>query len=492
MAKSSDNPVHFVLVPFMAPGHMNPMVDLGKLLANRGGIYVTIITTPHNAQRFKSTADRALQTGLPLKFHSLPIFPSKDDGLEESCENLDSVVSLEETSKFFKTANLLEEPLKMYLKQSESLSSGSPPSCIISDFLFAWSSKLAMELDIPRYVFYSMPCFTLACVETLKGMGGENGADLKKSFIVPGIPHRIELNGEQTSVFIYSLDMEEANSTADGFIVNSCMDIETKYEEIYRTKKGKSLWTIGPVALCNKDMTDKSNRGLTSSSTSSATILSFLESVDPKSVVYVSFGSLSGTSPGQMREVCLGLMDSGHPFVLAVRSKNNSVEIEAWLEKTGFEERNKNHGLVVRGWVPQVMILTHPSIGGFVTHCGWNSTLEGISAGVPMVTWPRFGDQFLNERLVVDVLKTGVAVGAKERVLFWDEVLSVKREKFAKAIGELMGGGEEAVRRRKRASELSEIANRAMDDGGSSANNLNALIQQVASVVVQKKKEKST
>ncbi|KMZ57576.1 Flavonoid glucosyltransferase, family GT1 [Zostera marina] len=479
MIKSSDDPrpLHFVLVPFMAPGHMNPMVDLGKLLACRG-VYVTIITTPQNSQRFKSTADRAHQTGLPLKFHSVEIFP-------ENCENLDSVVSLEAISKFFEMANLLEEPLKIYLKESS-------PSCIVSDFIFSWSSKLAMELELPRFVFYSMSCFTLACVETLKEREGgrESEIDLKKSFIVPEIPHEIELNGEQTYVFVNSSEIDEANSTADGFVVNSCMDIETEYEEIYRTKKGRSIWTIGPVALCNTDMTDKSNRGLTSSSTSNATILSFLESMDPKSVVYVSFGSLSGTSATQMKELCLGLMDTGHPFVLVVRSKNNSMEIESWLENTQFEERNKKNGLVVRGWVPQVMILTHPSTGGFVTHCGWNSTLEGISAGVPMVTWPGFADQFLNERLVVDVLKTGVAVGAKERVLFWEEVLSVKRAKISMAIGELMGGEEEAVKRRKRASELSEIVNKAMDVGGSSVNNLNALIQQVTSIV-DKKKPKS-
>ena len=71
-------------------------------------------------------------------------------------------------------------------------------------------------------------------------------------------------------------------------------------------------------------------------------------------------------------------------------------------------------GLIIRGWAPQVLILDHEAIGAFVTHCGWNSTLEGITAGKPMVTWPIFAEQFYNEKLVTDVLKTGVGVGVKE------------------------------------------------------------------------------
>ena len=108
-----------------------------------------------------------------------------------------------------------------------------------------------------------------------------------------------------------------------------------------------------------------------------------------------------------------------------------------WISEEGFEERTKGRGLIIRGWAPQVLILSHPSIGGFLTHCGWNSTLEGISAGVPMITWPLFADQFLNEKLVTQVLKIGVSVGMEVPMKFGEEEKTgvlVKKEDIKRAI----------------------------------------------------------
>ncbi|KMZ72823.1 Flavonoid glucosyltransferase, family GT1 [Zostera marina] len=482
LTESSNNPIHFVLVPFMSPGHMNPMVDLGKLLAERG-MNATIITTPQNALRFKSTADHALQTGLPLKFHELDVFPLiEDGGQQKKCDNLDSLVSAEAMMKFFKIADLLEEPLMEYLKNEKC----RLPLCIISDWIFLWASKLATELNIPRFVFYCMPCFTLACTEILTTTWEGD------QIVVPEIPHRIELVREQANVFFYG-DAElqklwkKGDSVSDGIIVNTCMGIEPTYVDIYRRRKGKNIWTVGPVGMCNRDMADKATRGLKSSSISATEISTFLDSMDPKSVIYVCFGTLSCTSSEQVIEICLGLMDSAHPFILVIQPKTNSVEIESWMESNRFEERNKDTGLVIRGWAPQVMILSHPSVGGFVTHCGWNSTLEGISAGLPMVTWPSFSDQFLNERFIVDVLEIGVMVGVKDPVWWWEEVVSVKREKFLKAVKELMGDGEEAVMRRRKALKLKKMADESMDIDGSSTNQLNALIQHVVELYEEKK-----
>ncbi|KAL8483149.1 hypothetical protein ACS0TY_026001 [Phlomoides rotata] len=113
-------------------------------------------------------------------------------------------------------------------------------------------------------------------------------------------------------------------------------------------------------------------------------------------------------TPAQLHETAVRIEASGQDFIWVVKGVKNQDENEDWLPK-GFEERIKG-----RGWAPQLMILDHPAIGAFVTHCGWNSTLEGICAGVPMVTWPVFAQQFFNEKLVTQVLGTGVSVGNKK------------------------------------------------------------------------------
>ena len=147
-----------------------------------------------------------------------------------------------------------------------------------------------------------------------------------------------------------------------------------------------------------------------------------------------------------------------------------------------FEERVKDRGLIIRGWAPQVLILSHPSVGGFLTHCGWNSTLESVCAGVPMITWPQFAEQFINEKLVVQVLGTGVGVGVDSVVHVGEEDMSgvkVKREDVKKAIEKAMDDGIEGHERRKRAKELGKIASNAIKEGGSSYLNLTMLIQDI-------------
>ncbi|KAJ6969280.1 hypothetical protein NC653_037063 [Populus alba x Populus x berolinensis] len=177
----------------------------------------------------------------------------------------------------------------------------------------------------------------------------------------------------------------------------------------------------------------------------------------PGSVIYACLGSLCRLVPSQLIELGLGL----------------------------------GRGLLIKGWAPQVLILSHRAIGGFLTHCGWNSTVEGICAGVPMITWPQFSEQFLNEKLIVEILRIGVRVGVEVPVSWGEEekVWSVGEEdEVKKTVITLMDtGGEEGKKRRTRAIELGKTANKAMELGGSSNLNLSFLIQDITKQQTQNK-----
>lgn len=161
-----------------------------------------------------------------------------------------------------------------------------------------------------------------------------------------------------------------------------------------------------------------------------------------------------------------------------MRKSTGDYDKEEWLPK-GFEDRTTEKGMVIRGWAPQVLILEHQATGGFMTHCGWNLLLEGVAAGLPMVTWPIGAEQFYNEKLVTQVLRTGVSVGATKHVRnMGDEIIS--REKVEKAVREVLAWGEEEERR-IRIKKLAEMAKAAVAEGGSSFNDLNNFIHEFSS-----------
>nr|WIW42900.1 UDP-glycosyltransferase [Nicotiana tabacum] len=167
----------------------------------------------------------------------------------------------------------------------------------------------------------------------------------------------------------------------------------------------------------------------------------------------------------------------------AINKKNGQKldpQLEKWLMVENFEERIKGRGLVIKGWAPQVLILSHPAIKGFLTHCGWNSTIESVSCGVPMITWPMFAEQFFNEKLIVEVLRIGVQVGVEIPVRWGEEEkvgVLVHKVQVANAVEKLMDGGEEGEMRRNKAKELGLVARRTMEENGTSRINILNLIQ---------------
>ncbi|XP_044464336.1 UDP-glycosyltransferase 73C4-like [Mangifera indica] len=468
--------LHFILFPLMAQGHMIPMIDLAKLLAGHGAI-ITIITTPVNAARLQTVLAHAARFKLQIQLSEVQ-FPCQEAGLPEGCESFDMLPSMDLAYNFFKAISMVQFPVEILLEKLTIR-----PSCIISDLCFPWTIHTAAKFNVPRIDFPVFSCFYLLCMRNLRiSKILESVNSDSKYFLVPDLPDQIAITKAQLPGSMpqenrsFGDEMIAAEMASYGVIINTFEELESAYvKEFKKAKRGK-VWCIGPVSLCSNDNKDKNERG-NKASIDEFECLKWLDICQPSSVLYVCLGSLYNLASSQLIELGLALEASKKQFIWVIKGGNKSTEFENWLEK--FEERIKGRGLLIKGWAPQVLILSHPAIGGFLTHCGWNSIQEGISAGVPMVTWPLFGDQFCNEKLVVQVLKIGVSTGVEFPVNFGQEEkvgVLLKKEDIEKAIRILMVEGDE---RRIRVKEFAEMAKRAITEGGSSYLNVKMLFQDI-------------
>jgi scopoletin glucosyltransferase len=355
---------------------------------------------------------------------------------------------------------------------------------------FPWATDSATKFGIPRIVFHSTGFFSLCasqCLEQYEPF--KNVSSETEEFVIPNLPGNIKMTRLQLpNIFtkndaitqniakLYA-EIRESEVRSYGVIVNSFYELDGVYADYYREVLGKKEWHIGPFSVYNRDM-DTSYRGK-EPSINKHECLKWLDTKDINSVVYVCFGSTNHFLNSQLKEIAMGLEASGKDFVWVVKKKNEDRELKGLLE---FEKRMKGKGLIIRGWSPQLLILQHKAIGAFVTHCGWNLTLESVAAGVPMITWPIAAEEFYNEKLVTDVLKIGVPVGAKIHKIeagkvgdkvHWDAV-----EKAVKTVME----GEDAKEMRNKAKVLAEMAKKAVEEGGSSYSQLNALIEELVSL----------
>ncbi|KAJ6965151.1 scopoletin glucosyltransferase-like [Populus alba x Populus x berolinensis] len=401
---------------------MIPSVDMAKLFASRG-IKTTIITTPLNAPLFSKTIQKNKELGFDINILTIK-FPAAEAGLPEGYENTDAFIfsenAKEMTAKFLKATTLLQAPFEKVLQECH-------PDCIVADMFFPWATDAAAKFGIPRLVFHGTSNFALSAAECVRLYEPHKKVSSdSEPFVVPDLPGDIKLTKMQLPDYVrenaendfstFLKACKEAELRSFGVVVNSFYELEPAYADYYKKVLGRKAWNVGPVSLCNRDTEDK-----------------------------------------------------------VKRNKKGQEDKEDWLPE-GFEERMEGMGLIIRGWAPQVLILDHEAIGAFVTHCGWNSTLEGITAGKPMVTWPIFAEQFYNEKLVTEVLKTGVGVGAKEWLRMHGD--HVKSEAVEKTITQIMVG-EEAEETRSRAKKLGETARKAVEEGGSSYSDFNALIEEL-------------
>ncbi|KAK2358127.1 UDP-glucose flavonoid 3-O-glucosyltransferase [Trifolium repens] len=441
-------------IPYLAPGHIIPLSDIATLFASRHQ-QITIITTPCNAQ----ILSKSIPLNQNLRLHIVP-FPSQEVGLPDGMESLSAATNPDNLVKIYQATTLLRPPIEHFIEQN-------PPDCIVADFLFPWVDELANKLQIPRLAFNGFSIFAICAMESVRA----NSLYESSSYVIPDLPHSIAMNATPPKQMTELLgELLETVFKSNGIIVNNFAELDgEEYIEHYEKTTGNKAWHLGPASLIRRTIQEKAERG-EQSVLSLHECLSWLNSKSDKSVLYICFGSLCHFQDKQLYEISCGIENSGHEFVWVVpekKGKENETDEdkEKWLPK-GFEERNiGKKGLIIRGWAPQVMILSHRAMGGFMTHCGWNSTVEAVSAGVPMITWPVHGEQFYNEKLITQVRGIGVEVGAAEWSImgFGEREEVVGRESIEKAVRRLMDGGDEAEEIRRNYAVIWQLLNSLID-----------------------------
>lgn len=259
--------------------------------------------------------------------------------------------------------------------------------------------------------------------------------------------------------YVFQLMVKNNTSVkkTDWLLCNSTYDLEPA-----AFKLAPQILPVGPLLSNHKYV-----KGMAHSSSSTSTCLKWLDQHQPRSVVYIAFGSSTILEPTQFVELALGLELCNRPFLWVVRTDNNDFP-NGFLERVA-NNTTSNGGMVVK-WAPQEKVLGHTSIGCFVSHCGWNSTVEGVSSGVPFLCWPYFADQFVNQSYVCDVWRVGLGFDRDENgVITRDEIRSkVERVMCDEEIKGMV-------------LELKKMAENSVKEGGSSTTNFKAFVEWIKS-----------
>lgn len=488
MGNQNEPKLKSIFLPFLSTSHIIPLVDMARLFALHG-VDVTIISTKFNSTIFQNSINLDSSRGRSIRTHIME-FPAAKVGLPVGIESFNVNTPKEMTPKVYMGLFLLQPEI-------ESLFETLKPDFIVTDMFFPWTADVAKKLGFPRIMFHGASYLARSAAHSVELFAPhlKTESDTEK-FVLPELPDELEMTRLQIPDWLRSPNqytelmkvIKESERKSFGSVFNSFYKLESDYYDHYKKVMGTKSWGLGPVSLwANQDDSDKAARGYSKEEGEKKEEqdgwLKWLNSKTECSVLYVSFGSMNKFPYSQLVEIAHALEDSGHDFIWVVRKNEENGEGDVFLEEFEKKVKESGKGYLIWGWAPQLLILENPAIGGLVSHCGWNTVVESVNVGLPTVTWPLFAEHFFNEKLVVDVLKIGVPVGAKEW-RNWNEFGSevVKREEIGNAIRLMMDGGEEEVAMRKRVKELSVEAKKAIQVGGSSYNNMVELIKELKEI----------
>lgn len=436
---------HALVLPYPAQGHINPMLQFCKRLVSKG-IKVSLANTIYISKSMLADPQS------PISFETY------SDGFDEG-----GYAQAESSAIYLSNLRVVgSQTLENLIKKLDE--SGNPVNVLIHDGFLPWALDVASNFGLVKAVFFTQSCaVSNIYYHAYKGLISLPLPDESSVVSIPGLP--LFKSWEIPAPLDYlDLVVNQFSNVdyADWVFFNTFHKLE---EEVigYIT----NLWkvrTIGPTLpslYLDKRLEDDKDYGINLFKPNCEVCMNWLKDKPSGSVVYVSFGSSAKIEAEQMEEIAWGLKDSNFNFLWVVRESE-----EAKLPKNFINEIS-GKGLVVR-WSPQLEILMHESTGCFVTHCGFNSVLEAISLGVPIVGMPQWTDQPANAKYVEDVW--GVGVRARP-----DEEEIVKRKVLESLIREVMEG-EKGKTIKKKAAEWKNLAKEAVDEGGTSEKNINEFV----------------
>ncbi|XP_028240137.1 hydroquinone glucosyltransferase-like [Glycine soja] len=451
--------VHIAVVPGPGFSHLVPILQFSKRLVQlHPNFHVTcliptLVSPP-------SASISILQT-LPPNINTIFLQPVKPEDLPQGATietQIQLIVALSMPS--------IHQALK-------TLTSRTRFVALVADSSAFDALDFAKEFNMLSYIYLPISATTLSWYFYVPMLDKETSCeyrDFPEPIKIPGcVPiHGRDLNNivRDRSSEVYKTFLQRAwrFRFVDGVLMNTFLEMETSPIRALK-EEGRGyppVYPVGPIVQSGGDDT----KGLECET--------WLDKQQVGSVLYVSFGSGGTLSQEQINELACGLELSNYKFLWVVRAPS-SLASDAYLSAQkdvdplhflpcGFLERTKEKGMVVPSWAPQIQVLSHSSVGGFLTHCGWNSILERVLKGVPFITWPLFAEQRMNAVLLCEGLKVGVRPRVSENGL-------VQREEIVKVIKCLMEG-EEGGKMSGRMNELKEAATNALKEDGSSTKTL--------------------
>ncbi|XP_057784501.1 zeatin O-glucosyltransferase-like [Salvia miltiorrhiza] len=443
--EESSSQVAVVMVPLAAQGHLNQLLHLSRLIAAHN-ISVHYVGSATHIRQAKLRLHGWDHPSNNIHFQEFPIPPFTTPPPDPAASHKfpsQLVPALTATTH-------LRRPLHAFV---DGLAGAFKRVIVIYDLLMSYVVQdIGSIPNADCYIFRSISCFCVCSWEAPPDLPTAAAGILTQ---VPSV------KGYYSKEFQDFLDLQfSAKKVSSGEIYNSCREIEGFYLDLWEERINKdgvlNLWAMGPFNPAKIPI--KTDHGC----------LKWLDKQPPNSVILISFGTTSAISDEQIGEIAAGLERSDQKFIWIVRDADKGdifagdpVRDTQQRLPEGFEERVRERGIVVREWAPQMEILGHPSTGGFMSHCGWNSCLESITSGVPVAAWPMHSDQPANAVLLARVLRIAVEVerwtrlGARA-VVAAGRVEEVVTTLMATAEGDAM---------RKRAAELGERVRSSMAEG---------------------------